>query len=191
MALADWDFSSLGAIAVLTDGTSPGTGTSVLDLSGGFTVMRYIAMADTQDCAIETFTKIMANGSTFGHYLRATTNAYNTNFGFRTIITASGSNFDISIAHYLSGSPNILATSSGVAPLTGTSLDWQKWRFSAYTLSGVTYLRVELWNGSAYVPLIDVGDGDGTLAATSSKVQIWSESGSHIRFDDVKTYDLT
>lgn len=199
MALADWQIGGgAGSYTIVVDVTSPGTNTDVADLQSdiGF---RNTTVGNILDSRISSYIKaqtyIGAGFSTrYGMRLRTSdveTDGYGN--GFELGIALNGANFNVSLAQHRIGAETILATAT-IPPSVGTNIDWQLWRFSAFSVGDITYLRGELWNGAAFVPILDTATTNNFLATTAGKAYFFSRNtsaSSHIRFDDVKIYTLT
>lgn len=197
MAQADWSVSADGgSYGIVIDGTSPGTNTSVADVVGllGFS---NITVGAVMNARAELFMKPQSGGTGAGWGIQLHASDLPVDGGagshaYEFRVLNSGSNFNLSILKKLNGVPTTLASSTGFAPLTGLNTDWQKWRMSSFTTGGVAYLRFELWNGAAYIAVIDVVDSDATLATLAGYVKFFTrQSDGHTRFDDVKIYTLT
>lgn len=195
MPLADWTINGTGSYSIVSDLTSPGTETSVISITGE---LRFsdIDTGTLQNSRIESFIKAAGVSSGFGFFTNSTGFLINNNApaSFECQISVSGSNFVATIVDTSNGGTVVYAVAT-FAPLTGTVTDWQKWRFASFTSGGVNYLRLELWNGSAYIPQADVGVGTGTPTSPAgvtgyTGIITRANSGS-CKYDDTKVYSLS
>lgn len=185
MALADWQLGGGGTYSVLVDGTSPGAATTVISLNG-VNQFGNITLSTASNQSVESFIRDINGANTeYGLFLRASnTTPYVSGTSYVMTISGSGGTFSVRIYR---NTVNI-ASNNSLSPLTGTFTGWQKWRFSSYDGGGVAYLRVELYNGSVYVPVLECADGSPVAAGRAG---FHNQGGSNTRFDDVKIYSLT
>lgn len=190
MALADWTpFESNqfipGSYGIVTDGASPGTNTAVMQCTTaqGF---QNITVGNLLDARIVAFAKAPEN-SNYQFILRQQDALYvaNSNCYLANVQLTSGL-YNMQITK----NTTTMISATGVSPLTGVTTDWQKWQFSCFSTGGTTYLRLALWNGSAFVTMLDAADSSGSQLATG-KCSFSSNSGSATRFDDVTIISLT
>lgn len=194
MALADWSVSADGGFySIVVDGTSPGTNTSVIAFTGDLGLSN-VTVGDVQNVSAEAYIKLItsSNGSS-GFQLRSNALPIDGSAGqhaFEFRVEKNGSNFDVSIYRKISGGFTLLAAATNAAPLTGLNTDWQKWRASVFTSGAASYLRMELWNGAAYVSLVDCADTNVTLLTLAGKAKFFNRANATNRLDDVKIYTL-
>jgi hypothetical protein len=189
MALAEWTITGNGSYSVIVDGTSPGTNTSVVDIVED-QAFQNNTLSTGANRSIESFISDSSPHNTdYGLMLRcSTTNPTFTGNNYALAISGTGGTLSVVIKKNYSGG-TILASTS-LSPLTGTISGWQKWRFSAYDSGGHAFVRAELWNGSAYVVILDVSDGS-PLAAGHETIFSNGVTASHVRFDDPNIYNVT
>lgn len=192
MAQADWTFGTDGgSYSIVVDPTSPGSNTDVIDINQQLGAGN-ITVGNITDASIEAYAKPnLETFAAFGFILRASNFDVNPSTKVKLLIQPQAGAFNISVIIF---GNIVIGSLTGFAPLTGTNLDWQKWRFSAFNSGGAsTYVRVELWDGAAYVAILDTVTTDATTFAASGTCNFYAagtQPTAHTRFDDVKIYTL-
>jgi hypothetical protein len=213
MPLADWTIGGTGSYTIVTDGTSPGTNTSVVHFNGE---KRFIADAagTIQDARIETWVRLAQNNNTanpsFAMRLRGGTSGLGSDQADAELGSGGtkGDGYQAEFSRVSTNADPSLTTmnlavqkcvSSAVSVIIDTvftvtdSTAWNKYRFSAYSSGLNTFLRVEWWNGSSFIVVAEASDGNPTLLTRSNWAVLHgapnASNGTEF-FDDTAIYSL-
>lgn len=203
MALADWTplSNGSGVYAVIADGTAP-SATKVLNISEGGQSFQNITGGPFKNSRVSCWMKQSLSIAARVHLsLRSLDNttfsAAPASYFLAKIAPSTGGTVQVIFAAVVNGVETSIFSNSAITSQNGSTDDtWQQYRFSTLNSGTQTLLRVEQWNGSAFVPILDVAIATSTFptldAAGSCRVGalVTSISGIGVRLDSVNFYSL-